>query len=254
MPNIRLSPGRKIVLELLHHARAVPSIPVARELQVGALLDHRGRLPQRPSWTAIFMRAYGLVARQFPELRRAYIPWPYAHLYEHPQSICALVVEREWQGEQVLLGAKIVSPEELSIPVIHEHLRRFKQTPVWEVSAFRQILRLGRLPWLLRRFVFWQTLYLSGYKRAKRFGTFMLSSYGSLGAEQLHPLSCLTTLLTFGPISSAGEVAVKEVAVKIVYDHRVMDGRCVARCLSELERVMNTELAAELRGLGRKAA
>jgi hypothetical protein len=165
-------------------------------------------------------------------------------LYEHPHSVCALVVEREWQDETVLLGAKIRAPEEMPIEQIHQHIRRLKEAPVWEISDFRQALRIGRLPWLLRRFTFWQTLYLSGFKRAKRFGTFMVSSYGSLGAEQLHPLSPHTSLFTFGPISPSGEVV-----VKVIYDHRVMDGRCVARCLSDLEKVLHTEILAELRSL-----
>jgi hypothetical protein len=103
-------------------------------------------------------------------------------------------------------------------------------------------MRLGRLPGFLRRFVFWQTLYLSGAKRATRFGTFMVSSYGSLGAEQIHPLAPFTTLLTFGPISSTGEVV-----VKVIYDHRVMDGRTVARALCSLDEVLHNEIVAELR-------
>ena len=35
--------------------------------------------------------------------------------------------------------------------------------------------------------------------------------------------------------------------VRIVYDHRVLDGRGVARALVDLEAVMNGEMAEELR-------
>jgi len=59
----------------------------------------------------------------------------------------------------------------------------------------------------------------------------------------------LTTYCTYGPISDAGEVF-----VKVIYDHRVMDGRCVARCLEDLEDVLHTEILAELRSLRRGAA
>jgi hypothetical protein len=235
-----------MVIEMLQHARRIPSIPVARTLNVAALAEARRLANPSPSWTAIFIRAYGLVARDCPELRRSLIPFPYAHLYEHPHNVCALVVEREWQNENVLLAAKIRAPEDMPVEQIQSHIRRLKEAPVWEVSDFRQALRLGRLPWLLRRFTFWQTLYLSGFKRAKRFGTFMISSYGSLGAEQIHPLSLHTTLFTFGPIAPSGEVV-----VKVIYDHRVMDGRCVARCLNALEKVLHTEVLIELRTLAR---
>jgi hypothetical protein len=130
----------------------------------------------------------------------------------------------------------------MPLETIDEHLRRFKQAPVEDISAFRQLLRIGKLPAWLRRFTFWHSLYLSGRIRAKRFGTFMVSSYGSLGAEQMHPLTPLTTLLTFGPIPANGSVI-----VKIIYDHRVLDGRYIAGCLNELDRVLNTDILAELR-------
>jgi hypothetical protein len=241
---LKLSPARRLMIEMLRHARRIPSIPVARTLQIGATAEARARAVPTPSWTAIFIRAYGLVARRHPELRRTFIRLPWPHLYEHPTSVCAVGVEREWQGETILLGGKLRAPEEMSLEQIHRHLRYLKETPVWQVSDFRQVLRLGRMPGLLRRFLFWQTLYISGFKRAKRFGTFMVSSYGSLGAEQLHPLSTHTSLLTFGPISDKGSVV-----AKIIYDHRVLDGRCVGHCLADLEQVLRTEILAEILSL-----
>src|SRR6516225_514853 len=245
----KLSPARKMVIEMLHHARQVPSVPVARPIHVAVIAEARQQAQNVPSWTAVFTRAFGLVARERPELRRALIRWPYPHLYEHPHSICALVIERVWEGETVLLGAKIRAPEDMTLATIASNIRRSKETPVWQVSDFRQALRIGRLPAVLRRFTFWHSLYLSGAKRAKRMGTFMVSSYGSLGAEQMHPLSFHTALLTFGPIRAAGDVV-----IKIVYDHRVMDGRTVARCLADVERILNTEILMELRVMRRRAA
>ncbi len=194
------------------------------------------------SWTGLFMKAYGLAARRHPVLRRAYIPYPYARLYEHPRSDCTVLIEREWEGEPIVLGAKVISPETTSLTQIDEHLRRFREDNVLSISPFRQVLRLGRQPWPLRRFAFWSSLYLSGYKRAKRFGTFMMSSLGAHGVEQMHPLTPLTTYLTFGPIQPDGRVT-----IKVIYDHRVMDGRHVARVLVDLEQLLNTTLADEVR-------
>jgi hypothetical protein len=240
--SLPLSPGRKLVIEMLEHARRVPSVPVARTMDVALVREAREQVATPPSWTAIFLRAYALVARECCGLRRTLIPWPTPHLYEHPSSIGALVVERHVEGEPILLAAKVRSPEDTTLEAIDQHLRRFKQAPVEEISAFRQLLRIGKLPGWLRRFTFWHSLYISGRIRAKRFGTFMVSSYGSLGAEQMHPLTPLTTLLTFGPIAANGSVI-----VKIVYDHRVLDGRYVAGCLNDLDRVLNTDILAELR-------
>jgi hypothetical protein len=240
---LALSPGRKMVLEILHHGCKVPALPLSKIMQVGALAAAR-RAGATVSWTAIFIRAYSLTARQHPELRRAYVPWPWPHLYEHPSSECALLLERDYQGENIVLGARLRTPEEQSLEALDAHLRRFRETPVMEVNYYRQWLRVGRLPRLLRRFLFWHSLNLSGFKRAKRLGTFAISSLGNLGVEQHHPISPLTTYLTYGPISPQGEVN-----VKIIYDHRVMDGRSVARCLTALEQVLNTQILTELLAL-----
>lgn len=244
-----LSPARNMVVEFLEHARRVPSLPLAKTFQIADLIDARSLVAPTPSWMALFMKAYALTAKRRPELRRALIPWPWNHLYEHPFSECALLIEREWRGEQVVLGVKLRAPDEMPLAELDGHLRRFKEAPVESIGYFRQALRIGRLPWLLRRFTFWQSLYLSGFKRAKRFGTFMMSSLGNLGVEQFHPLTPLTTYLTFGPINATGEVV-----VKIIYDHRVLDGRCVARCLNDLEIVLTTDLVRELRAMRRSAA
>ena len=95
------------------------------------------------------------------------------------------------------------------------------------------------MPRPIRRFLWWSTLAVSGGKRAKRFGTFGLSSYGSLGAESLHPMSPLTTTLTYGPIDPSGKVC-----VKLIYDHRVLDGAYVARRLGEIEDALRGEILA----------
>jgi hypothetical protein len=241
---IPLSPARRMVIEVMHHAGRVPSLPLAKRLDLAEVAAAREAAVPRPSWTAIFLRAYGLVSRRNPALRRALIAWPRPHLYEHPHSVAGVLVERTWAGEQVVLGARISAPENRPLAEICRLLQEFTELPVPEVSYFRQWLRAGRLPAPLRRFLFWSTLHLSGHKRAKRLGTFTVSSLGSLGVEQMHPLTPLTTYLTFGPIGPTGEVT-----AKLIYDHRVVDGRGVARCLRDLEDVLHQEIRAELLAL-----
>jgi hypothetical protein len=244
-----LTPARKLVLEAMHHARKVPSLPDSRNINVAPLAEARRSAESPPSWMTIFMRAYCLTALRHPELRRAFIPWPRPHLYEHPQSEGVILVEREWQGETIVLAARIRAPESRTLADIDGRLRYFQEAPVLEVNYFRQLLRLGRLPGFVRRFTFWHSLYLSGFVRAKRMGTFSISSLGSLGAEQHHPITPLTSYFTFGPIAPGGDVT-----AKIIYDHRVLDARCAARCLQTLDEVLHTTLLAELRGARREAA
>ena len=247
---LSLSPARKVVMEILHHGRRVPSLPLSKVMRVGPLVAAR-KAGAFVSWTALFTKGYSLVAERHAELRRAYIRWPWPHLYEHPFSSCAILLERDHEGESIVIGAKIRAPETQTLTQIDERVGEFRNAPIHDVGDFRQWLRLGRLPGFVRRFLFWHTLHLSGGKRANRLGTFAISSLGSLGVEQHHPISPLTTYLTFGPISPQGEVN-----VKIIYDHRVMDGRCVARCLNDLEETLNTRILAELKSMipGKKTA
>jgi hypothetical protein len=110
------------------------------------------------------------------------------------------------------------------------------------VGFYRQALRVSRAPRPIRRLLWWSTLNVSGFKRAKRFGTFGLTSYGALGAESLHPISPLTTTLTFGPISPAGDVV-----IKLIYDHRVLDGAYIARRLRDIEKTLHGPILDELK-------
>lgn len=240
---IPLSLPRRLVTDLVHFARQIPTVPVQRGINVALIRDLRERLPERPSWAAIFTKAYGFVAAAFPELRRAYMKVPWARLYEHPVNIASVAIEREYQGEPAVFFGHIRSPELQSLQQLDEHLRRFKEDPIESIGLFRRALTMSRLPQPLRRFVWWFGLNSSGFKRARRMGTFGVSVYSSLGAESLHPLSPLTTALNYGVIRTDGAVD-----VRVIYDHRVMDGATVARALAMLDRVLNNEIAAELRG------
>lgn len=237
--NLSVTPARAMALELLHHARKVPSLPVAKTMNLGPLLEPRKSAGV--SWLSLFLKAYSRTALEHPELRRAFIPYPRRHFYEHPESVAAILVERQWQDENIVLGARLRGPDRRELADIDHLLRGFRDDPVWDVNYFRQTLRLGSMPGFVRRFVFWHSLYLSGAWRAKRFGTFMISSLGNLGVEQFHPLTFLTTYVTYGPIDAAGDVT-----VKIIYDHRVLDGRTVARALGTLESILRGPILAEV--------
>lgn len=246
---VPLSPARRVVVEWLHHARKIPSLPLKRSMNVVRLLQARARCATRPSWTALFLKAYAIVARDHSELRQTFVPLPWPHIYEHPHSECTVLVERDCDGEKIVLGAKTRGPDQQPLSDIDAHLRRFATAPLKEISDFRQLMMLSRLPRLLRRFIFWHSLSLSGYKKCKRFGTFMVGSLGNFGVEQCHPLTPLTTYLSFGPISDNGDVV-----ALVCYDHRVMDGRTVAQALVELETTLNGAILAEVESLPARAA
>src|SRR5205085_12534444 len=98
---IALSAPRRIICDLLAFAGAVPSVPVQRRMNVAGVAAARARVAlasDRPGWCAIFTKAYAITALRFPELRRAYLPFPRPCLYEHPHSIASIAVERQYEG------------------------------------------------------------------------------------------------------------------------------------------------------------
>jgi hypothetical protein len=242
--NLALSPPRRFICDLLHFARQVPSVPVERRMNLAALVAARRAAQPRPSWAVIFMKAYGFVAAARPELRRAYLPYPWPHFYEHPCNVASIAVERRYADEDAVFFGHIRRPEERGLLDLDRELRRFKEADLQKIGSFRNALRMSRLPHAVRRFAWWVGLKWWGRKRAHYFGTFGLSVYAGLGAASLHPLSPVTSVINYGPIDEAGTVD-----VRIVYDHRVLDGANVARALEHLERVLNNEIVAELRYL-----
>lgn len=237
-----VSVGRRVAAEFLRQSRNVPLVTARREFTLPGLVGVRAAPHPRVSWVALFAKAYGLAARRHAVLRRSWTTFPFTRLYEHPASACVVLVEREVGGEETVLGGKIRAPEDMPLVDIDRYVRGFQTAPVRSVSCFRQTLRLGRFPALLRRFLMWSTLHWSGYRRSKRFGTFLISSVGNFGCETVHPHFPLTGYLSYGPISADGRTS-----VSLTFDHRVLDGRQAARALVDIESFLNTVLLAELR-------
>jgi hypothetical protein len=240
---IRLSVPRRMVLDLLYFARGIPTVPVQKRMALGPLMVARAACKERPRWTAIFTKAYALMARDFPEFRRAYVKLPWPQLYEYPHSNATVIVERDYQGEPGLFSISIKEPERQPLREIGRQLETGSTAPVESVKDFRRAMNFARLPALIRRPLWWVCLNW-GRQRGNYFGTFGVSVYSALQAESLHPLSPLTTLLNYGVMSADGALD-----VRIIYDHRVMDGATVARALGRLEEILNSTLLDEVRGL-----
>jgi hypothetical protein len=220
---------------------------VQARLRLGPVAAARQRCPDRPCWTALFAKAYGRVAEDCPPLRCAYLSFPWARLYEHPESVATVAIGRTIGGHEGVLFAQLRRPERQPLERLDADVKFASTCPLSRLSSYRMARRISRLPAPLRRLAWWFGLNVVGRQRAKRLGTFGISAYGALGVESLHPLSPLTGLLNYGPLGPDGSLN-----VRIVYDHRVLDGVTVARALLRLEEVLNDELARELRDLSER--
>ncbi|HEY2786262.1 MAG TPA: hypothetical protein VGJ05_14950 [Fimbriiglobus sp.] len=245
--SIPLSLPRKLVCDLIHFARKIPTVPVQRVMDLHALAEIRSAGTPRIGWTAIFTKAFGIVSQEMPELRRAYLEYPRPRLYQHPTSAASVAVERDFAGEPGVFFAYVPEPETLSLDELDAAIHRFKTAPLEDEFAFT--FGFYRYPRVLRRLAWWWILNVRGSRKAEFLGTFGISAYAGLGSESLHPLSPLTATLNYGVIGPDGLVP-----VRIIYDHRVMDGATVARALLRMEEVLTRDVSDELSRLSRPAA
>jgi pyruvate/2-oxoglutarate dehydrogenase complex dihydrolipoamide acyltransferase (E2) component len=243
---IRLSVPRRMVIDLLYFASKIPTVPVQKRMSIAALIEARNACREKPRWTAIFTKAYALTARDFPELRRAYCKLPWPHLYEYPTSNANIIIERDYEGEPALFSVAIKDAARQSLTDISRVLHDGATAPAESIKDFRRSMQFARLPRPLRRAAWWVCLNF-GRQRANYFGTFGLSVYSALNAESLHPISPLTTLLNYGVMDADGHLV-----VRIIYDHRVMNGATVARALGRLEEILNTVILEEVRALAKR--
>jgi hypothetical protein len=245
--SIPLSLPRRFVGDLVHFAHQVPTVPVQKMLNVATIERLRNQAEPRPSWCAIFTKAYGQVAAEFPEFRRAYLSYPWARLYEHFENIASVAIERMYDGENGVFFAQIRNPEKRLLMTLDSALRGYKEAPLATIRDFQVAMRVSKLPLPIRRLAWWYAVNVGGYCKAVSMGTFGVSVYSSLGAESLHPLTPLTTSLNYGVIQDNGDVA-----VRVIYDHRVMDGATVARALARLDEILHQDIVTELCGLAER--
>lgn len=237
--SIPLSVPRRLVNDIITFAKRIPTVPVQRVINIGHLSELRSQSTPRIGWCSIFTKAFAIVAAEMPEFRRAYLSFPWQRLYQHPVSIASIAIERSDPGWEGVYIGSVNAPDQLPLQEIEEIIKRYKNDPL--NTAFGSLIRFGKLPGLIRRFLIGYAINLRGSRKAQFLGTFGVSAYSALGAESLHPISPLTTLLNYGVIAPNGNVT-----VRIVYDHRVMDGSTVARALARLDDVLQNEMAQEL--------
>lgn len=233
---------RRLVGDLLHFARRVPAVTFERTFRLRELQEFRSSMSFRPGWTSLFVKAFARLSAEFRDLRTSHLSCPWPRLVEHEHQVASVAVEKIIDGQPVVMFAKVRAPETRTLWNIDAKLKRARDCAVGELASLRTARSLSRFPRFIRRLAWWAALEWSGRWRARKCGTFGVSSCGMLGAESLNLLSPLTASLTFGPVSPKGRVR-----VRIIFDHRVCDGAVVARALARLEEIMGEEILAELK-------
>jgi hypothetical protein len=231
----------------MHASIRVPFVSLRRTLNIRQLTEARALVAQPPGWAAIFVKAFSLVAKDEPLLRTLYAKWPWPHFYELPRSVGMIAIARVEDGQDCVLPQKVAAADELPLTGIDALIRHATDTPIEQVAAFRKILRVTRLPLPLRR-LFWMLGLNFGRQHANWFGSFGVTSVAAYGAGELHALSPGPFILSYGVVEPD-----RTVDVVIRWDHRITDAALIAKALTRLEQVLNTEIAAELHSYRHRA-
>src|SRR4051794_27802926 len=130
---IPVSRPRRLLIDLAHLSRGSPRATLLARINVAALVEPRDKA--RIPWPVVFAKAYALVAAGSPPLRRVYVRLPWPHLYELPQSVASIVVERDWphdgdSGEKALFLGRLKAPDAAPLPDLAARLRTLKITPI----------------------------------------------------------------------------------------------------------------------------
>jgi hypothetical protein len=237
----KISIPRRLVVDLMRASIRVPFVSLQRTFNVRPLIEARALAAQPPGWAAIFVKAFCLVAKDQPVLRTLYVKWPWPHLYELPRSVGMVAIARVEDGQDCVLPQKVGTADEMPLTEVDTLIRHAKDAPVAQVPAFRKILRTTRLPLPLRR-LFWMVGLNFGRQRANYFGSFGVTSVAAYGGGELHALSPGPFILSYGALKPD-----QTIDVVIRWDHRVTDAALIAKAMTRLEQVLNTEISAELR-------
>ncbi len=161
-----------LVGEMLRIVRGTTTVVVRRRLQLGEVARAVERAVPRPSWRAVFLKAFAHLSALRPELRRCFVPWPIPRLYEHRVVIAAVPVER---SDGFL---RLTAPESRALHEIDALLTGEGTSSPPGRSGLR-------LAW-------------SGRCHAEHFGTFALGAGGPASVPALH----------VGPVGAGGVVDV----------------------------------------------
>ena len=101
--SLPISRARRIVCDFLAASQGLPTVTIGRAMNLADVVAARQAASPRPSWSAIFTKAYALAAAPERALRTTMLSFPWPRLHEHHRQVASIVVERPIDDEQALL-------------------------------------------------------------------------------------------------------------------------------------------------------
>jgi hypothetical protein len=232
---------RRWINDVMHFGLKSQVIGCNWTINVAPVVAARAARQPGIGWAAIWMKALALVGRRRPELRTAYLPFPWARLYIHPSAVCSVTIERTWRGVSAVFFEQYPAPDTMSLAHLDAALHGLKQKPVEQIGSFRRLIRFARPPVLARRLIWNIVLRWSGRLRSRYMGTYAINPFPTRG-QVMQSTTPITLLLYYGLVEANGDTL-----VQLLFDHRVLDGVEAYRLIRDVEATLNREIVAELK-------
>ena len=186
----KISLPRRLIADLMHASAGIPFVSLRRTLDIAPSLEARALAVEPPGWAAIFVKAFGLVAKDEPVLRTLYAKWPWPHFYELPRSVAMVAIARRRRRRGLRAAAKnrprgrqgIARRNRPADPACQDRTGRTRY------RHFARCCGAAALPLPLRRLV-WLIGLNFARQRANYFGSVAVTSVAAYGGGELHALS-----------------------------------------------------------------
>jgi len=233
---VPISFARRCMMDLMHFSQKMASYRVSAEYTLDLKAFQKADL--EISWFAIFIKAFAQVSAKYPELRQVLFSFPWTYLYQYQRTVAMLAIEREMDGENMVMYLKIDSPEKQSLTAIHQQIQEAKTIPIEKNLSFRRFIKFNRFPFILRRIYWWMGYHLP-YFRLHYFGT-----YGVTGAGR-----GLRSLSIQSPLGVNFVFDKKTGLFRFFWDHRLFDGVIVTAMLKDLQDALNGPILSEFKAM-----
>jgi hypothetical protein len=237
-----ISLSRRVIIDLMRASADVPFVAVRRRFAIERLAAARKDLRNRPAWAVIFAKAFAILAREQPILRRVYLKWPWPHFYEFPQTVAMIVVAPDATPDGVLLYP-VKAPDLTSLAEADARVRSAKTQPIEATPFFRKTMMVTRLPQPIRRLA-WAIGLNFGRQRGNYLGTLLVTSVAAFGGGEVEARGPTPFILSYDKVSDDGAID-----VMIRWDHRITDAAFIGGQLSRLEQILNDQVADEIQAL-----
>lgn len=238
----RIPRERRHTLHFLGEVGHTPAVFLDTEVDMGRVLEHRGR--ERAAGTRIALVSYVVhtAARalaEHPRANAAVAGHRPARVAEYDSVHVKLALDRHAGGERIVAGGLVPFADRAGLDEIQRRVDELKASDPDTSPEFSGIRALHRLPRPLGRLLFGAAVRRLRH-RHEILGTLAVSSLGHRPVDGFHSVGGTSVTIGVGrvvqrPVVRDGEVTAAAVLrLNLSFDHRVLDGAEAADLLADI--------------------